>query len=51
MKWDLTYLFKTPEEFKQALDECMKYIAPLIQGERNNKYKNGVPVHFKLNQY
>lgn len=45
-----------PREFinneeNYVTDECMKYIAPLIQGERNNKYKNGVPVHFKLNQY
>ena len=28
--------------------ECMEYIAPLIDGERKLKYKNGLPVHFKI---
>lgn len=28
--------------------ECMEYIAPLIIGERNIKYENGLPVHFKI---
>lgn len=28
--------------------KCMEYIAPLIQGERNLKYENGLPVHFKI---
>ena len=29
-------------------DKCMEYIAPLIKGERNIKYENGLPVHFKI---
>ena len=29
-------------------DKCMEYIAPLIRGERNIKYENGLPVHFKI---
>lgn len=28
--------------------ECMEYIAPLIRGERNIKYENGLPVHFNI---
>lgn len=31
-------------------EECMKYVAPLIQGERSIKYENGLPVHFKIKQ-
>ena len=37
-------------EENYVTDKCMEYIAPLIQGERNIKYENGVPVHFKLRQ-
>lgn len=28
--------------------KCMEYLAPLIQGEINIKYENGLPVHFKI---
>ena len=27
-----------------ATNECIKYVLPLIQGERFPKYKNGLPV-------
>jgi len=39
MKWDLTYLFKTQEDWKQSLDECMKYIplAASFKGTLNDK--------------
>ncbi|MBR2024558.1 MAG: 6-phosphofructokinase, partial [Clostridia bacterium] len=36
------------QEENYVTEECMKYIAPLIQGERNIKCENGLPVHFKL---
>ena len=39
MKWDLTYLFKTEEDFKKSLEECMAYI-PLVasyKGKLANK--------------
>lgn len=29
-------------------DECIKYLLPLIQGELDIKYENGIPVHFKF---
>lgn len=29
-------------------DECLKYILPMIQGERNVKYDMGLPVHIVL---
>ena len=29
-------------------DECCKYLLPLIAGERNIKYENGLPVHIIL---
>lgn len=28
--------------------ECIKYLLPLIQGELDIKYENGIPVHFKF---
>lgn len=39
MNWDLTYLFKTPEDFKQALEECMNYIPQVAsyKGKLNDK--------------
>jgi oligoendopeptidase F len=39
MKWDLTYLFKTEEDWKQSLEECMKYIplAASFKGTLNDK--------------
>ncbi len=30
-------------------DEAVDYIMPLIQGEQDIHYQNGVPIHFKLN--
>lgn len=35
-------------EGNNVTKECMEYIAPLILGERNIKYENGLPVHFKI---
>lgn len=35
-------------EGNNVTNECMEYIAPLILGERNIKYENGLPVHFKI---
>jgi len=29
-------------------EECLRYIAPLIEGERAIKYKNGLPEHFVI---
>ena len=29
-------------------DECLRYIAPLIQGECDIRYQNGLPVHFVI---
>ena len=42
-----------PQEFinekgNYVTNQCMEYIAPLICGERNIKYENGLPVHFKI---
>ena len=39
MKWDLTYLFKTEEDFKKSLEECMGYIAKAasFKGKLANK--------------
>ena len=42
-----------PKEFitlegNNVTESCMKYIAPLIRGERKLKYKNGLPVHFEI---
>ena len=39
MNWDLTYLFKTQEDWQKALDECMTYIpkAASFKGKLNNK--------------
>ena len=36
------------EEGNKVTKECMEYIAPLILGERNIKYENGLPVYFKI---
>lgn len=36
------------KEGNNVTNECMEYIAPLILGERNIKYKNGLPVHYKI---
>ncbi len=39
MNWDLTYLYKTQEEWQQALDKCMTYIPKFaaFQGKLGNK--------------
>ena len=39
MKWDLTYLFKTEEDFKKSLEECMGYVslAASFKGKLANK--------------
>ena len=44
---------KVPDEFivpegNNVTDECLRYILPLIQGERKNKYESGLPVHIDL---
>ena len=36
------------EEGNYVTEECLKYIYPLIQGEVQIKYENGLPVHFVL---
>ncbi len=33
------------EKGNNVTEECLKYIMPLIQGECENKYENGMPVH------
>lgn len=35
-------------EKNNVTDECLRYIAPLIEGESKIIYKNGLPVHFEL---
>ena len=39
MKWDLTYLFKTQEDWQKSLEECMAYIpkAASFKGKLGNK--------------
>jgi 6-phosphofructokinase 1 len=39
--------FITPEG-NQITDECKKYLAPLIMGERFPEYENGLPKHIIL---
>ncbi len=44
-----------PREFinergNNVTKECLEYISPLIQGETEPTYKNGIPVHFVINQ-
>ena len=44
-----------PREFinergNNVTKECLEYISPLIQGETEPKYKNGIPVHFVIKQ-
>ncbi len=36
------------EEKNNVTKECIDYIAPLVLGEKQIKYKNGVPVHIRL---
>ncbi len=36
------------EEANDITDEMMEYLLPLIQGEPNVSYKNGIPEHIKL---
>lgn len=31
MNWDLTYLFKTPEDFTQALNECNDFLGEVVK--------------------
>ncbi len=60
-KYDITFKAKTiadiankvktvPREFitedgSNVTDECLRYILPMIQGEADNYYKDGLPVH------
>ena len=39
MNWDLTYLFKTPEDFKNELEDCKKYLVLVSEykGKLNDK--------------
>ena len=44
---------KVPAEFinergNNVTDECAKYLLPLIKGENNPEYKDGLPVHFTI---
>jgi len=44
-----------PREFinergNNVTKECLEYISPLIHGETEPIYKNGIPVHFVINQ-
>ena len=36
------------ERGNSVTDECAKYLLPLIQGELNVKYENGIPKHVKI---
>lgn len=36
------------ERGNNVTDECLNWILPLIQGERQIEYKNGLPVHFVI---
>ncbi len=36
------------ERGNNVTDECLEYLLPLIKGERNIKYKDGLPVHFVI---
>ena len=36
------------ERGNSVTDECAKYLLPLIQGELNVKYENGIPKHIKI---
>jgi len=44
---------KIPENFitsenNNVTNECLEYILPLISGEPNKLYRNGIPVYFKI---
>ena len=44
---------KVPAEFinkdgNGVTDECVKYLLPLIDGECDIEYKNGLPEHFSF---
>ena len=36
------------ERGNNVTDECLEYLLPLIKGERNIKFKDGLPVHFVI---
>ncbi|MBO5286759.1 MAG: 6-phosphofructokinase [Clostridia bacterium] len=36
------------EKGNNVTEECIRYIAPLVCGEVQKRYENGLPVHFKL---
>lgn len=36
------------EDGNNVTDECIKYIAPLIVGERKISFENGMPIHFRI---
>lgn len=36
------------ESGNNVTDECLRYMAPLITGEANVRYENGLPVHFVI---
>ncbi len=36
------------EQGNNVTEECIKYITPLILGEKNINYENGMPVHIRL---
>ena len=36
------------EEGNNVTEECIKYISPLILGEKRIEYENGMPVHIRL---
>ena len=37
-------------EGNNVTTDALNYFLPLIQGEPTIPYKNGIPVHFRLNQ-
>ena len=44
---------EVPREFinkegNNVTDKCLEYILPLIKGETDPVYKNGLPVHFVI---
>jgi 6-phosphofructokinase 1 len=36
------------EEGNGVTEECLRYLLPLIQGERKARYVNGLPYHIRL---
>lgn len=48
MNWDLTYLFKTKQEWEKAFEECKTYISKLAAYQGKLKNKNDAIAYFHL---